>query len=66
MKRKNDFVARQYEAEMRDRYRFERAEAKACGYEFPSFEEYMGEANVREIADERYEQRYNNGIEDLY
>jgi hypothetical protein len=54
------------EAEMRDQYRFERAEAQACGYEFPSFEEYRGKALAREIADKRHEERYNNGTEDLY
>lgn len=66
IKKAGEAVARQYEAEMRDQYRFERAEARACGYEFPTFEEYRGKALAREIADKRHEERYNNGFEDLY
>lgn len=40
--------------ELRDQYDEERAEARACGYEFPSFPVWKGEASAKEEAAERY------------
>ncbi len=45
------------EAEVRERrleqYRCERAEARACGWEFPSFSDWLGETSAKERAEDR-------------
>lgn len=40
-------------ADLRETYKFERSEARACGSEFPSFEEWNGTVTARELAEER-------------
>lgn len=46
-----------HEAAERERrfaeWRFERAEARACGYEFPSFEEWLGKTSSKQRAETR-------------
>lgn len=38
-----------------DEYRCERAEARACGHEFPSFSEWLGETSAKERAEVQIE-----------
>ena len=40
--------------EQREVYATYRAESRACGYEVESFEEYIGERNLREEFEEMY------------
>jgi len=41
-------------AKQRECYDLYRAESRACGYEVESFEEYIGERNIREEFEEFY------------
>lgn len=52
-KRANAAARARHRAEQREEYNAERAEARACGQEFPSFEEWLGEISPRELAEER-------------
>lgn len=52
-KRANAAAAARHRAEKRDEYREYAAEARACGYEVESFEEWMGEVSPREFAEDR-------------
>ena len=40
-------------AEQQEAYAAEKAEARACGYEFPSFAEWSGEVSSRSLAEAR-------------
>lgn len=57
-----------HEAAERERrfaeWRFERAEARACGYEFPSFEEWLGKASAKQRAETRFMARERREILD--
>lgn len=52
-KRASRAAAARDRAEKRAEYDEYRAEARACGYEVESFEEWMGEVSPRERAEER-------------
>ena len=45
---------RKFLGEQRDAYNEYRAESRACGYEVESFEEYIGERNLRAEFEEHY------------
>ena len=47
-------------------YREQEAEARACGYEPASFEEYIGSYNAKAAAQERWKQRERADELDLY
>lgn len=51
---------------LRESYRIELAEARACGYEFPSFEVWCGEVDPKEAAQERWARREEEDTLDLY
>ena len=47
-------------------YLFAKEEAKACGQEFPSYEEWIGEESPKEKAQDRQQLIYDNDEQDLY
>lgn len=52
-KRANAAAARRWRDEQYEEYRVYRAEQRACGYEFETFEEWLGEITPREAAEQR-------------
>lgn len=53
-------------AALREEYAEAAAEARACGYEFPSFEDWTGQDSPRRRAEERWQYHYENDTLDLY
>lgn len=58
-------IIRQYE-ELRREYSEYRAEARACGHEVESFEEWAGTTNPKAEAQDRINEMYANDTWDLY
>ncbi len=49
------------------RYLLEAGEARACGYEFPTYQEWSGKGpSLREKAEEKIGQRLADGTSDLF
>lgn len=58
-------IVKAYE-ELRREYREARAEAKACGYDFPAFEHWAGLIDAKEQAQETWFEREERDELDLY
>lgn len=57
-------VRNKYIAEQREQYNEYRAESRACGYEVETFEEYIGERNLKSEAAEFYSSLTNQQLLD--
>lgn len=58
-------IVQAYET-LRAEYRQERAEARACGYDFPSFEDWSGQDSPKARAEARWLELEERDELDLY
>lgn len=47
-------------------YREAASEARACGYEFPSFDEWTGRTKLKDEKMSEWQDRFDNDTQDLY